>query len=450
MPRIVSAAFLLLSMVFAVACSGDDEDDDPTTTPAVQATEASTPPPGATSTPGTTADGPTATAVATNSPAPAATPVPIVDSVGPVEPLGLLATTRDPLEPELFVYNVAVGSFVFQESPAYYQAWYEVNSLITTYDDGKVRFLDIAAGGFRQLDLNGKATANVVSDDGAMYAISTTASTLYLLELPGKLTQRKVATRATPVSFSPDGTYLLVRRPDETGLLRYAVMPVADPAATALVPPGESPNAIGLHTPQWLDNDHLMLLSEKTNLLQVYDVSASTPQVVIEETSESDQVIASPAGDRVAVATGAGPQSSVVIYQLSPFSEVARIENATLGQYLEIDPGVWSPDGEGLLTRQAPCTDEERLVAYDVGSRQSTELASGVGYMYRFGFSPDGDWVAFTTHPTNAHVVPADGSAPAEQVDDNVAAPGQPRWTADSVLVAFPRYVGGYDICLGP
>jgi hypothetical protein len=444
MPRILPAAVLLLPLVFAVACIGDDKDDQ-TTTPAVQATEA-------TSTPGTTADGPTATAVASQTPAPAATPVPIVDSVGPVEPLGLLATTRDPLEPELFVYNVGVGSFVFQESPAYYQAWYEVNSLITTYDDGKVRFLDIAAGGFRQLDLAGKATANVVSDDGAMYAISTTGSTLYLIELPGKLTQRKVATRATPVSFSPDGTYLLVRRPDEAGLLRYAVMPVADPAATALVPPGESPNAIGLNAPQWLDEDHVMLLLQNTNLLQVYDVSGTTPQIVLEETVASDEVVASPDGALVAVGQrgqGQGPDE-VVVYRFDPFMEVARIEDATLGQYLEVSPGVWSPDDSRLLILRQSCTDDERLVSYSVDGGPEVVLANGLPPIYRFGFSPDGGWVAFTTHPTQAHVVPADGSAPALQVDDNVAAPGQPAWTADSVLVAFPRYVGGYDICLGP
>jgi Tol biopolymer transport system component len=194
-----------------------------------------------------------------------------------------------------------------------------------------------------------------------------------------------------------------------------------------------------------------MLVSEQTNLLQVYDVSASTPKIVLEETIEADQVIASPDGGFVAVATGARGQASVVIYQLSPFSEVARIEDATLGQYLEIDPGVWSPDGGRLLTRQAACTEAERLVAYDIASGQSTELASGFGYTYRFGFSPDGEWVAFTTHPTNAHVVPADGSAAAEQVDGNVTAPVQPLWTQDSVLVAFTQFEdGGYDICLGP
>jgi Tol biopolymer transport system component len=82
------------------------------------------------------------------------------------------------------------------------------------------------------------------------------------------------------------------------------------------------------------------------------------------------------------------------------------------------------------------------------GPEASVELASEV-HLYRFVFSPNGEWVAFTTHARNAYVAPADGSSPPVLIGDDVNAVAVPQWAPDSTWVAFYRFFGGYDRCLG-
>ena len=441
MPRFAPALGVLCA-VLATACGGDDGSEGTVTPASTAAIEASrAPQPTTTVAPEVTATSPTVV--------PAATPEVLVEVVGPLEPLALAPIEpRSPLVPELVVYDVERGAEILLESEAHFQAWLEVSPPLTYFDEDSVRLFDQDIRQWLRLDLGEQVTQNVVSGDGTKVAVTVDGRT-YLLDLAGKRTQQQISTRARPVMFSPGGTKLLLRMPEQAGLSPFVVLTVDDATSAVRLPLGASPNEIAQHTPQWLDEDHVMLVSQKSNLLQVYDVSTATPQIVLEETVESDQIVASPDGRLVAVAARDGDQDLVVVYQLSPFTEVARVDDATLGQYLEVDRGVWSADGSRLLTRQVACTEDERLAAYDVDSGRSTGLAGDFGYMYRFGFSPDGEWVAFTTHARNGYVAPADGSSPPILVSDNVNAPATPRWSTDSSRVAFTSYQGGYDICLG-
>ena len=431
-------ALALVCAVLALSCGGDD-DADPTATPiAPESTSAQWP--AASITVDSGAASPTVVATAT--------PEVLVEVAGPPEPLALAPdVAQAALVPELYVYNVELGAEVLRESETYFQAWLDVTPPFTYGEGQNVRLFDATSREWLRLDLSERVAQNVASDDGGRVIVTADGRT-YLLDLVGK-TQQLISAPGRPMVFSPDGSKLVFLAREQKGLSPFIVMPIADPEAAARLPLGASPNEIAQHSPLWLDDERLMLVSQKANLLQVFDVSRAVPQIVLEETIESDQVALSPDGRRLAVQEGSPVQApnAVVVYELEPFGEVARFENASLGGQLAVPRSVWSADGARLLTSADTCLETERLVARDVLSGVETVVADNVPLM-RFGFSPNAEWVAFTTFAKNGYAVSSDASSSPVLVSDDVIATVSPLWTSDSTTVAFIRFSGGYDRCL--
>jgi hypothetical protein len=370
--------------------------------------------------------------------------------VGPLEPLALVPdTSRAPLMPALVVYDVDRQAEILTESEAFFQAWLAAMPPFTYADGERVRLFDQQSREWLRLDLGDHVQQLVSSEDGSKVALTVDGRT-YLVDLAGKRIQQEISTLGRPELFSPNGERLVLRMPEQEGVGPYVVLPLDDPAAASRLPLVGEQNENSQHSPQWLDNDRLMLVSQNSYLLQVYDVSGAMPQIVLEEAVESDQVVLSPDGSRIAVGEhNPGGTGSVVVYEMEPFGQIARFDNATLGQHLAVPRAVWSSDGSKLLTPADECLETESLVSRQIdGPEASVELASEV-HLYRFVFSPNGEWVAFTTHARNAYVAPADGSSPPVLIGDDVNAVAVPQWAPDSTWVAFYRFFGGYDRCLG-
>jgi WD40 repeat protein len=429
--------------MLAVACGGDDGEVISTSVAVGETPVASTPI-------GVTATPPAEPASTQPAATPTATPEMLVSSVGPVEPLSLVpAGPGSALLPELYVYDVDRGAEILQESETYFETWREVLPALIYGDDQSLRLFDASSRQWLQLDLGADTSAYVASDDGTRAAVTVDGKT-YLLDLAGKRTQEEIAIQGRPRAFSPDGTRLVWTMPEQPGQSPFVVMPVSDPEAAVRLPLGASPNEIAQGSPQWLDEDRLIVVSQNVNLLQVYDVSGATPQIILEEPIESDQVALSPDGRRLAVQEmGPTPAlNAVVVYDLDPFARVARLENASLGGQLAVPREVWSTDDARLLVLADMCEEREELVSREIEGGAETVLTSGLQPIYRFVFSPDGQWVAFTAHDKKAYVVPAGGAGSPILVSHDANAPVTPRWTADSSRVAFAKFFGGYDICL--
>ena len=326
--RLALGLFVSLTAAIALGCSG--RDDQPTSTPPA----------------------PTATPL----PVPTATPEPLVELAGPEEPLALVPDDlRTPLVPSLVIFNVAVGAQILPESERFFDTWLEMTPPLTVSTDGLLRLFERDMGRWMRVDLGATVQQDVSSPDGTRAAVTVDGRT-YLIDLAGKRTQQEITTNARPLLFSPDGSKLLLLAPEQDGVGPFIVMPFDNPAAAVRLPLGQSPNEIAQHSPVWLDNDRVLLVSQHANLLQVFDVSGAVPRIELERRIESDQVAVSPDGRRLAVQEGP-PTQAIQIYALAPFDKIGTWRDASLGSQLDVSSGVWNADGSKLLGTLGTCTD---------------------------------------------------------------------------------------------
>jgi len=285
MTRLAPAAAPLLGLLL-LACGGDDGDErGPNATATVAAPEATRAP--ETTTPA--------------APASTATPEVLVQAVGAVEPLALVQDgSLSASLPDAVVYEIERRAEILPETEIYARAWLEVSGPLVYTEEGTLARFDPTARRWVRLDLGEGITQYVASPDGSRAAVSVGGRT-HLLEFEGKGSQQEISTRGRPVVFSPAETKLLLLMPEQEGLSPFVVAPVDNPAAAVRLPLGASPNAVAQHSPQWLNDDRLLLVSQKTNLLQVFDVSTPAPRIVLEETIPSEQAALSPDGSRLAV-----------------------------------------------------------------------------------------------------------------------------------------------------
>ncbi|HEX5142167.1 MAG TPA: hypothetical protein VFX19_14600 [Dehalococcoidia bacterium] len=312
----------------------------------------------------------------------------------------------------------------------------------TTWD---LALYDARTQQWQQLDLGEMPGEPVVSADGARAAV-TARGRLTLLDL-GSLTSRPLDVAGDAVSWSPDGRRLAVRlRNVNEGESPFVIVtPEAGPSSVQRLPLG-STRSIAQFGLTWLDNDSVLLISQKSNLVQVYDVSGQTPAITLEQAVESDQIGVSPDGRRVAVGITHPDRSfAVALYDIRPFKQIDIIEGASLGNQLAVPRWVWNSDASRLLVVRDMCEEAERLVMVNVADMTEIELARA-GIM-QFVFAPNGVWVAFTAWPRSAYVVMAQPGAKPFFAADEVSAPSTPVWSPDSRYATFSPYTGGYDRC---
>jgi hypothetical protein len=415
----------MATLLFALACSGDDKSGAPTFTPEPS-------------------------------------PTPFVDlphsqpiTLTPVKP------NFEGFEPPT-VYSLregllAPGSAEYAAARRATGSW-RIEDFEETRTDTRVGIYDPRSDSWRAFDLGAPAQDKRISDDGSHAAVEVRNGPLVLLDLLAG-TRQDIPLEAFPRGFSPDGRLLLIGLRDEwkieAGLSRWFVLDVADPRRAIRLPLGKADGPNEQMTPIWLSNTLLLSRTQNNTVLQLIALSGPDASITLEEPVPSDQIVISADNSTIGVQErldkGTGRPGitaydyNIKVYSLRPFRLVATLPGAAMGYQLE-QPSQ-PPDDTRFLAVLDLCIDgKSRLVLFHLRDGSQTELARGK--IMQYVFSPDGRWVAYTTWPGDAYVVPADGSAPPRLVTHDIAPPTPPVWSADSRYVSFNSFFGGGDYCI--
>ncbi len=192
------------------------------------------------------------------------------------------------------------------------------------------------------------------------------------------------------------------------------------------------------------DGRTLVFISSRTNQDEVWvrDIESGHERQVTH--GGADDATLSPNGSRIAVSRIEAGMGSLAIVDSAGGPPSPLCRDCSI-------PSDWSPDGERVLfSRGRP----QRLLLYDVSSRQESELTSHPRWnLQQAHFSPDGQWVAFhTTNSPNVrqvYVAPAALGRPIEPkawvpvVTDHGC---HPRWSADGSLLYHFSFRDG-ELC---
>jgi hypothetical protein len=297
---------------------------------------------------------------------------------------------------------------------------------------------------------------SIISVDGSRAAAQLPDGSLLLIDLKAN-TLVRVPLKLWPREFSPDGSHLIARLEDdpEDGGGLSVLLDFVNPLRAFRLPLGRADGPHEQWTPAWLDATTLLTRTQNDTVLQIIDVSGPSPRIALEEPVPSDQIVLSAdrsmvgVQERIEKDTGrpgiTAYDYNIKVYSLRPFRLVATLPGAAMGYQLE-QPSQPPDDTRFLAVLDLCIEGKSRLVLFHLRDGSQTELARGK--IMQYVFSPDGRWVAYTTWPGDAYVVPADGSAPPRLVTHDIAPPTPPVWSADSRYVSFNSFFGGGDYCI--
>ena len=302
----------------------------------------------------------------------------------------------------------------------------------------------------------GRQPEAIIASDGSRAAAQLPDGHLLLIDLKAN-TYSALPLKLWPREFSSDNARIIARLEDEPedGGGFWVVVDFADPLRSARLPLGAATSPNEQWSPLWLDAKTVLTRTQNKTVLQIIDVGSAPPSITLEEPIPSDQIVLSADKSIMAVQerneTGTTTRGfpdyelAVKVYRLKPFKLIASLPGAAIGYQLE-QPSRPPDDMRVLAVMDLCVKDKTRLVAFNLKDGSQTELARGK--IMQYVFSPDGRWVAYTTWPGDAYIVPTDGSLPPVLATRDIAPPTPPVWSRDSRNVSFNSYFGGGDYCV--
>jgi DNA-binding CsgD family transcriptional regulator len=319
----------------------------------------------------------------------------LIPDARPARPIVLEPVPPDSPLRSPIIYDTQAQATLEPGTAAYRRGWSAIDPFpAVAIREGRIAVFDHGNGQWWAVKDIDRATIGPLSNGGSRLAVLARGY-LTVLDFAAS-TWQEYPVDARPVAWSPDDQRLVVTvRSSDPMQSPHIVFPIANPAAAARLPLGKSPNSLAQNLPVWINNTHLLMVSQKVRLLQIVDVGAAPLRLVLEEAVPTNQVALSRDRSLLAVQERSLPSGGVAIYRLEPFSLLGTLDGASLGYQLEVPSEIWSGDSGQLLAQQGPCGDSQRLMLFDLAATIQKEIA--VGRVMRFVLSPDSEWVAYTS-----------------------------------------------------
>jgi DNA-binding CsgD family transcriptional regulator len=281
----------------------------------------------------------------------------LIPDARPARPIVLEPVPPDSPLRSPIIYDTQAQATLEPGTADYRRGWSAIDPYPAVgLQEGRIAVFDHGNGQWWAVKDIDRAGLISVSNSGSRLAVSARGYLTVLDFAAGTWLEYPVDAR--PVAWSPDDQRLVVSmRSIDPMQSPYIIFTIGSPAAALRLPLGKSPNSLGQNPPVWLSNTRLLVVSQKINLLQIVDVGAASPRLVLEEAVPSDQVALS--RDKSLLAVQEQPQSSggVALYQLEPFSHMRTLDGASLGYQLQVPSEIWSGDSDQLLAQLGPCGD---------------------------------------------------------------------------------------------